>query len=295
MSSHSLQLKQTSHLFFIGFGVLIAITLGLLAVIKYAHAVEPTTPTIVDDEHQYSEPMHITPPASAPVTVIHVPILMYHYVEHVKDRRDTMRQKLNINPEILDQQLKTLDEAGYTYLFMNDIAEAIDQKKPLPPKPVVLTFDDGYADFYTGALPILEKHHAKATAYIITEFLGRPNYMTLKQLQTVQQTGLIEIGAHTQHHIDLSHASVMKQTEEIAGSKKTLDALFPNQVFSFAYPSGRFNQDSIKIVREAGFTTAVSTNPGTEIYNGNRFVLFRLRPGSRLGKDLIEFLDRMEK
>ncbi len=251
----------------------------------------PIIPTIADDAVQSQQPQHIATSSSS--TVFRVPILMYHYIEHVKDPGDTIRQKLNIYPETLGLEIKTLQDDGYTFLYASEVAQAIDGKMKLPAKPIVLTFDDGYKDFYTDALPVLQKYHVKATAYIITGFLGRPNYMTVDQLKAVKASGIVEIGAHTENHIDLNHATVKKQTEEIVNSKKYLEKLFSQPVTSFAYPSGRFNQDTVKIVQAAGFTNAVSTNPGTQVTNTNRFVLFRLRPGSRSGKVLLSFLDKM--
>jgi peptidoglycan/xylan/chitin deacetylase (PgdA/CDA1 family) len=262
---------------------------------------------VADDLVQDAAPQHlpdiISPPAASSsatkvatqAAMMKVPILMYHYIEHVKDPGDTIRQKLDVYPETLGLAIKTLQDDGYTLLFASELADIIDGKMPLPAKPILLTFDDGYRDFYTDALPVLEKYHAKATAYIITGFLGKPNYMTLTQLQTVQQSGIVEIGAHTEHHIDLNHASVQKQTQEITGSLDYLNTLCPGQIHSFAYPSGRFDQDTVKIVQTAGFSTGMSTNPGTEVTAANRYTLFRLRPGSSTGKGLLNFITRMEK
>ncbi len=215
---------------------------------------------------------------------------MYHYVEHVTDLNDTLRQKLAITPEVLDSQLKTMQQAGYTFMYMSDLADVLDGKKDLPPKPIVLTFDDGYLDFYTGAFPVLKKYHVKSTEYVVSDFIGKPNYMLLPQLKEVQQSGIVEIGAHTKHHIDLRSGDEKRDTNEIAGSKVALEKLFGIPVLTFAYPSGFFNDRVIQIVKDAGFTTGVSTMPGTEATADNRFILFRLRAGARTGNSLLQFL-----
>lgn len=215
---------------------------------------------------------------------------MYHYVEHVRDPKDTLRQKLAITPEVLENQLKTLNSEGYQFLTVSDLAAVLDGKTTLPAKPVVLTFDDGYRDFYTDVFPLLKKYHAKATAYIVSDFIGKPNYMFLPQLLEVHQSGLIEIAAHTEHHIDLSLAPYLRAKEEIMGSKQKLEKLFHIPVLAFAYPSGRFNDQAVQIVRSAGFTSAVSTMPGTEVTKENRFTLLRLRAGARTNQILITFL-----
>ncbi len=256
---------------------------------------KPTLATYVQDEPKppaQSLPSNYSP-ALVPETTktVHIPILMYHYVEHVKDKKDILRQKLNTNPETLDLELKTMKEAGYSFLTMAEVNDAINNKKPLPPKPIVLTFDDGYKDFYTDAFPILQKYQVKATAYIITGFIGKPNYMSLPQLTEVKKSGLIEIGAHTVHHVDLKQATLKQAEEEIKGSKIALEQLFGDTVTTFAYPSGRFNEQAIQVVKNAGFLTAVSTLPGTEAASVNKLVLYRLRAGNRTGKQLLTFLE----
>jgi peptidoglycan/xylan/chitin deacetylase (PgdA/CDA1 family) len=234
----------------------------------------------------------VTPTATSSAT-LHVPILMYHYVEHVTDLRDTFRQKLAITPEALGYQLQTLQQNGYTFMYASELGEVLDGKRALPSKPIVLTFDDGYRDFYTDVLPQLKKYHIKATAYIVPGFIGKPNYMFLPQLQEVQESGVVEIAAHTMHHIDLNLAPPKRAEEEIVGSKTTLEDWLHIPVVSFAYPSGRFIDQTIQIVKDAGFTTAVSTKPGTVVTQQNRFTLLRLRAGSRTGKALLQFLQKM--
>jgi peptidoglycan/xylan/chitin deacetylase (PgdA/CDA1 family) len=269
-------------------------TAGYIAYGRYQAAQAPLASYIQDEAKNtfQSIPVNYSPAlAPATTTTVHIPIIMYHYVEHVKDKKDILRQKLNTNPETLDLELKTMQDAGYTFLTMSEVNEAINNKKPLPKKPVVLTFDDGYKDFYTDALPILQKHQVKATAYIITGFIGKPNYMSLPQLTEVKKSGLIEIGAHTVHHIDLKHATLKQAEDEIKGSKVALEKLFGEPVTTFAYPSGRFNEQAIQVVKEAGFTTAVSTMPGTQAAAINELVLFRLRAGGRTGKQLLTFLE----
>ncbi len=295
-SIHTLAKKISLIPLFLTAGIVL-IAMGSAVYLHEAQVKKLPAPNYVSDAIQLpKEPYHIaTVSASTPVEISHVPILMYHYVEHVQNSRDIMRQKLAILPSTLDLQLRTLQAAGYTFMSASELSSVIDEKIPLPKKPVVLTFDDGYADFYENAFPVLEKYQVKATAYIITDFIGKPGYMTLDQLKIIKASNLVEIGAHTEHHIDLNTASVAKQTEEIVGSKIALEEYFPGQVTSFAYPSGRFNSETIQIVKSAGFTNAMSTLPGTEVSTANRLVLFRLRPGSRTGSELVTFLETMSK
>jgi peptidoglycan/xylan/chitin deacetylase (PgdA/CDA1 family) len=278
--------KKTYILFFL----LASIIIGIAGIVFVSDLLESRP---LQDADQFTNPQPVLPiqsSSTATMSAVHVPILMYHYIEHVKDVRDTFRQKLDIYPEILDLQLKTLSEAGFTFLTMSQVGEVLDGKASLPEKPIVLTFDDGYRDFYTDAFPVLEKYHVKSTAYIISGFLGKPNYMTVNQVKDIARSGIVEVAAHTEHHIDLQHASLTKATQEIVGSKQALEQLISSPVVSFAYPGGRFNPSTVDVVKQAGFTTAVSTLPGSEVAIQNRFILFRLRPGSRTGQHLLDFL-----
>ncbi len=220
----------------------------------------------------------------------HIPILMYHYVEHVKDQNDKLRIALNTPPELLDQQINTLKQAGYTFLTASDFANILDNIENLPPKPVMLTFDDGYSDFYSGAFPILKKYQVKATAYVISGFLNSSNYLTDGELQEIAKSGLVEIGAHTIHHLALAGINKAKAETEISSSKIGLEQKLGAPVTAFAYPYGSFDLNSIQMTKQAGYRSAVSTIAGSNTSNSVRFFANRLRPGGRSGQSLLDLV-----
>lgn len=223
-----------------------------------------------------------------------VPILMYHYVEYVTDKGDAIRQSLNIEPNIFEAQVKTLYDNGYTFMTAKELGEVIDGKKDMPKKPVLLTFDDGHYDLDTVILPILKKYHAKATAYVIPGFIDEQDFLTKAQLQDVIKSHLVDIGAHTVHHIYLKDKILPIVEYEISQSRKILESNYNLDVVSFAYPDGAFDQQAIDAVKNAGFTTAVTTIPGIVQTKQNKFFLFRLRPGNRKGTDLINYFNQTE-
>ncbi len=223
---------------------------------------------------------------------VRVPVLMYHYVEYVQNKKDTIRQALDINPYTFEQQVKTLSGAGYTFITSKELGEILDDKMPLPKKPIVLSFDDGHWDFYTNVLPVLKKYHIKATAYIIPGFLGGSDFMTKQELREVVNSGLVDVGAHTVHHISLKGKLYPVVKYEVDESKAMLENEFHIKVVSFAYPDGTFDLQAINIVKDAGFTTAVSTVPGIEQSQQNRYFLYRLRPGYRVGQVLLNYLNQ---
>lgn len=222
---------------------------------------------------------------------VRVPILMYHYVEYVKDKNDTFRQKLNITPDVFASQIETLKEADYTFVNAREVGDALLGKIKLPKKPIVLSFDDGYMDFYTDVFPILKKENVKVVEYVISDFLNRPNFMFSFQVQEIAKSPLVEIGAHTVNHVWLKGSSRQTAQHQIEQSKKDLEDIIKAPVYSFAYPFGVFDEQAIDLVKSAGYTNAVSTVPGVEHTNNSQYFLYRLRPGYRTGKDLLNYLD----
>jgi len=221
-----------------------------------------------------------------------VPILMYHYVEYVQDKKDTIRQALDVNPNTFEQQVKTLLSAGFTFMTARELGDVIDGKSQLPKNPILLTFDDGHWDLDTVVLPILKKYNVKATAYIISGFIGKPDFMSQQQLQEVINSGLIDVGAHTIHHVSLKGKLSSTVKSEVDQSKAMLENNYHISVVSFAYPDGAFDQQAINIVKEAGFSTATSTIPGIEQSKENRFFLYRIRPGYKTGQILLNYLQQ---
>lgn len=225
---------------------------------------------------------------------IHVPILIYHYVEYVQDTNDTMRINLNTTPYILEQEIITLKNAGYTFMTNSELNDVLNGLRHLPTKPILLTFDDGYNDFYTDAYPILKKYHVKATQYAVPGFLDTPNYMSTHQLQEIAKDGLVEIADHTVHHMWLKGSDKTTVINEITQGKKMLEKLTHKPVVSFAYPYGAFDQQAIDAVKKAGFTSAMSTILGIDQFQANRYFLFRIRPGGLTGNALLEYLSTVK-
>ena len=179
-------------------------------------------------------------------------------------------------------------------MTMAELGEVLDGKRTLPAKPVVLTFDDGYRDFYTDVFPLLKTYGTKATVYVIPGFLNGSNYLTDAQLQEIAGDNTIEIAAHTVHHVWLKNMPREKAQQEIVESKTALETAIHKPVVSFAYPYGAFDEQAISLVKQAGFSTAVSTIPGVTIDQADRFFIFRLRPGGRTGDGLVHFLDQVK-
>lgn len=227
---------------------------------------------------------------------IEVPILMYHYIEE-PSLTDRTRASLTTSPETLEAEIITLKNAGYTFMTNRELTDVIDGKSQPPTKPILLTFDDGYRDFYNLAYPVLQKYHVKATEYIITgeNFLNQPNHLTTDEVKILASSGLVEIGAHTVDHIWLSNYNYSIQLQEVLNSKNTLEDIIQQPVVSFAYPYGGFDSHTIQAVQKAGFTSAVSTIPGVSQTQYNKYFLYRLRPGGMVGNRLLYCISNVSK
>lgn len=221
-----------------------------------------------------------------------VPILMYHYIGSRDIPNDATRSALSTWPHVLEEQIKTLKKAGYTFITNSELSVILDFKITLPEKPIVLTFDDSYKDFYTNAYPILKRYNAKATIYVITGFLNHPNHLSVDELKELSKDDSIEIAAHTIHHEWLKNQESDVDELEISQGKKNLEGLINKEVVSFAYPYGAFDEQTIEAVKSSGFKSAVSTLPGIEQSSMNRFVMYRLRPGERTGQLFLDWLSQ---
>lgn len=220
-----------------------------------------------------------------------VPILVYHYVEYVKDTRDTIRRSLNITPYVFENQILSLKLAGFTFITPGDINDILSDKRIMPKNPIILSFDDGYEDFYTDVLPILKKNNVKAVQYVVSGFLDQPNYMSRIQVREVIKSGLVEIGCHTVNHPNLKSIPLSFAEQEIVGCKKDLFHYFGINVTSFAYPYGAYNELLFPILKKAGFNNAVTAQVGIEISQANLFEIPRIRPGGRMGDELISYIE----
>ena len=208
--------------------------------------------------------------------LINVPILMYHYIRVNHDFRDRLGFALSVTPADFEAQMDWLARNGYHTITFRDLHSYLTGAAGLPSHPVILTFDDGYADFYTHALPVLLSHDFKAVIYIVSGFIGRPGYMTSSQIQMADSAD-IEVGSHTVEHVDLAAAAPANVRYQLAESKQALERLLGHPVLSFCYPSGKFNPAVASSVEIAGYRDATTTRPGSVRTLGGRYVWGRLR------------------
>lgn len=209
-----------------------------------------------------------------------IPILTYHSI-------DESRSVISTSCETFRRQMKFLCEEAFNVISLKDLTRALDANNPLPPKTIVLTFDDGFQNFYTIALPILKELDFTATVFLITGFCGKYNdwtgnlaglerseLMDWNEIKECRKHG-IEFGSHTQTHPDLTKISIEKAKQEIIGSKSKIEEKLGIEVADFAYPYGKYNQ-AVKNITGDNFKTSCSTELGKYRAGDDLFSLKRL-------------------
>ncbi len=172
-----------------------------------------------------------------------VPIFMYHFI--LEDYGNYPDTENFLKPETLEEQLKYLSENGYQTIFMDEMDDLYKYEKP-----VGLTFDDCFVYFYNNAFPLLKKYNQKATIFVITDYINGENYLTEEQIKEIADSGLVKVESHSKSHQYLDLMTYDEQYEEAVGSKERLEAITGQKVSVYCYPSGRFNQTTLDIIKD---------------------------------------------
>ena len=185
------------------------------------------------------------------------------------------------------RQISTLANAGYAAITLRELVSRMNNRSSLPERAVVLTFDDGFKNFYSEAFPILNDHGYRATVFLVTDFCGKhndwagnppklPRSEILKWSEVRELSGNgVEFGSHTKTHPDLTRTSAAVLEDEILNSKSALDDALGTETVSFAYPFGRVNQAAKALVAEH-FKAGVSTVLGKVTSSSDLFALERV-------------------
>lgn len=213
--------------------------------------------------------------------------MMYHSISESNSGNSRPYYQTATSPEVFAQHIKFLHENGYRALSLDEAVQLLAGNGSSQ-KSVVITFDDGLADFYSHAFPILSEHSFTATVFVITGLLKTQRTwfkakecLTLSEVRELHSQG-ISIGSHTATHPELK---LLKQDEvenELSGSKKTLEDVLGAPVRSFAYPFAFPEADRglvtclANILSRCGYENGVSTILGTAKAGANRWFLPRL-------------------
>lgn len=213
---------------------------------------------------------------------ITIPILMYHAVA---DEPAAATFRLSVPPSMLATQLALLRQQGFSTLTFSYLAAALRSDGVLPTQPIVLTFDDGYADFHREALPVLVRHGCVATLFVTTGWVadagkhaaGNPLDRTLSwgQIDEVATAGF-EVAAHSHSHAELDQLPNAALKRELGMSKMLLEDRLGREVAGLAYPYGYSSARVRTAVHAAGYQHAAAVLNATARPQDDLLVLPRL-------------------
>jgi len=186
---------------------------------------------------------------------VYAPILAYHGI----DDKKAVTSAYFLTQANFTSQMQWLKDNHYTVISMDKLYNGLSGQGKLPPKPVVITFDDGEQSNFIVAYPILKKFHYPATFFITTSLTNQnPDYMTWAELKEMVANGMI-IGSHTVNHINIAKMRLERVEPELIDSKKALETNLGIKVKYFSYPNGGYKNRDME-VKEAGYKIALTTH-----------------------------------
>ncbi len=258
----------------------VVVCAAALAFFQFRPAVAPTRPpdeTAVSEVRTPApEPVPVPPgPAEQPAPAVpavpsvppssvsvRVPILVYHSVMPHKPDQTPIQREYDVDPAVFDEQLKYLKDNGFSVVSLDALYRRLTLGQVLPEKSAVITFDDGWANQYEYALPVLKKYGDTATFFVFTDGVGSYKRMTWDQVRALAEAGMT-IGSHTQtHRVMTSITDPAELSDELTGSKKILEEKLGMPVYFLAYPEGISNAAVRDAVKAAGYEAARSFQGG---------------------------------
>ncbi len=214
-----------------------------------------------------------------------IPILMYHRVTGGKP--EGTKHGIYVTAKEFDRQLKVLLRKNFTTLTFFDIQKIIEGKLPLPRKPIMLTFDDGYEDNYEYAFPLFKKYNMFGVIFLLGDTTITTNEWDIRKgepaakllsdshIAEMKEYG-IEFGGHSMRHKKLSHIALDEAAQEIVECKKAIEQRIGSPIISFAYPYGAVNEEVKSITQRAGFLFGIATDSGRKNFWSDLFEIRRV-------------------
>ncbi|MCH8978259.1 MAG: polysaccharide deacetylase family protein [Armatimonadetes bacterium] len=211
-----------------------------------------------------------------------VPVLMYHRVKDLtpKEAQSPLLRDLTVSPAEFEKQIAYLVDEGFTFLFAREVERALREGLRLPEKAVAITLDDGYIDNFEQAYPILKKYGAKATIFMTTVNLTRPNRLHAEHLVEMRKDK-VRFGSHTVHHYDLTSLDPDVLDFELVESKLVLEGVLGEEIDSLAYPAGAYNRIVVLHALDAGYRAGWKKGGGMVTPDEDLMLLPRVRVSGR--------------
>jgi len=223
-----------------------------------------------------------------PAAGVRVPILMYHSISEGHGGNSRPYYQTTTAPKVFAEHMQFLREENYRVIGLGDVVKEIEGPAGGSAKCLVITFDDGFRDFYTQAFPVLSHYGFSATVFLPTAFINESGSrfkdsecLTWSQVRELHRAGTV-FGSHTVSHPQLTTVKPIELEMEVRESKRVIEDKLGCPVESFAYPYAfpetdrTFKQRLRAILTEAGYSNGVSTIIGRAGKNGDTFFMKRL-------------------
>lgn len=219
-----------------------------------------------------------------------VPILMYHYLSDPPQGADRYRRDLSVSPAIFEQHLAWLRDQGYQSITLEQLLRHLALGEPLPERPIIITFDDGYVDNYANAYPLLTRYGFGGTFFVVTELAERASagmtapdgtvyaddYMSWEQMQEMQAAGM-DIQCHARVHEDLTDMDDERLIWQVLGCREMIESRLGVRQRFVAYPSGIYDQRVADFFASDDYWGGITTYQGSVQRSDAPFELQRLR------------------
>jgi peptidoglycan/xylan/chitin deacetylase (PgdA/CDA1 family) len=213
-----------------------------------------------------------------------VPVLLYHSVSDVAARRN---DPFSVRVDDFRADMEAVAASGRTTMTCEQYGRGLRGEQPIPDRPILVTFDDGFADFAEHALPILRALGLTSTLFMTTAWMDTPEMLSVAALRDIQPAGDVEIGAHSQTHPHLDVIPREAAGREIAGSKADLEDRLQAPVHSFAYPHGSHRRTTRALTIGAGYANAVGVKNALSHTEDDPYAIARFTVQSRTTRDLV--------
>jgi peptidoglycan/xylan/chitin deacetylase (PgdA/CDA1 family) len=244
-------------------------------------------------------PAPVDPVAPAPRTyfpaigsdgsrLLRVNALMYHYVSWLPPDPDALRRDLTVSPTDFEEHLRYLKENGYNTITSVDLWWSLDTGKPLPPKPVLLTFDDGYVDHYEVVLPLLRKYGMVGTFAVTANLVGKGGYLTKAMVRGLADAGM-DVQSHATDHVSVNKIPYASQVYQLCTSRRILSEWTGKDVRHFIYPSGDYLPLLSGPLASCGYLSAYRKDGGSVESSNDMFALRRVRIRGQQGLSALLF------
>jgi len=184
--------------------------------------------------------------------VVLVPIILYHRIDI-----SPINSQYYVPPDKFEEEMKLLHDWGYETISTELLIKAITEGADLPPRPLLITFDDGHLNNYTAAFPIMQKYGFTGVLYIVANYMGADQYMNADQIKEMANAGW-EVGSHSISHSDLTSLEPYRQRYEVVESRTLLEEALGVPVLTIAYPFGVSDSSVIDYAHFAGYIGGMS-------------------------------------